>query len=474
MSNLVMPELIDACTTAASYEATVTGALYDIYKTATVLANSICYEGDSATQFKGYINSTTLNLVNGFLSVAREITETFNGVQGDFQAFESSGAGHIDDVTLDFLNTQIGTYKNKVSVLNSSMSSVYSSASQYIGVASGAASAAYSALAAVSTSLSTISTNLAAADASALSKVNTLYADILKLKQMVTGASNYCNLTCKEDYEKLDNITKQDWYVPYKQSVVLNELQEEDPFEYKSGNVSVGQKQWAAGSRPDVYAFAGGTYRNSHYVYSLENGVRSNVGGASVLSGSARAQYTDYLSASATAKILAGDYDLKAGWKPGEYMGAHAEGSVAVAKAAANAMIGPENANIYGKAEASFLTADGFAAAEFKNTSDWKFGVGGEASLASASASVGFSLFEAELSEKGPDGKKETTHLLSAKASASAKAGGGAKVAVESKRVLNGNVFDLSAVTVDLGLYAFIGVDLSITVPVLNPFGWGK
>ena len=286
---------------------------------------------------------------------------------------------------------------------------------------------------------------------------------------------NYCyNDNGKINADNLPKIQRQDWFEKAG-NLTLYFMLHEDPFHYTAGEVTVAEEQWAIGLCSDVYGYAGYSLLSASYETGREDGTAYAKGAASVLEENIYAQNTDYLSTQLEAKLGYAEGDAKAGWSK-DYVGARAEGDVGVAKIDTDTILGSEQLNLSIKGNAEVLTADAKAAFEFEDAGQYAIGFDLGATLAKASASLGLNIFEIEIKDQETeDIIVDNKSLLGFDLKASASAGVGAALWLESNTAYEMKFANINATEIKIDLEALIGVEVSISVPtpyIKPPWQW--
>jgi hypothetical protein len=291
---------------------------------------------------------------------------------------------------------------------------------------------------------------------------NELLERITKLKTFINSMMQYCyNEDGTINADKLNYIDSQGWFYKAGNVELYLKLQE-DPFVYEAGETTLLEDQWAVGLCSNVYAYAGYKVLTAEGECGVEDGTAFAKGKAAVASANGYAQFTDYLRAEAEIKVGYAEGEAKAGFSD-DYKGFRVDAKVGLLNANGTVALGSDEINAFVKGEVKVLCANGKVACEFEDDGEFAVGVDASATAASASFSVGGTLF----SYKNKESAIGNNPLLGMNVSASASAGGSISAWAESKTAYETEFVNINASTLKLKGEFLLGVDVSLTIPTL-------
>lgn len=107
MPRLVNDELTTLVEKLSTYKENLSTSVYEQYKTALVLSQTINLRGKAGDALKQYINVSHINLTQKIINVIAEITEVAEKMKNDFSNFETASNGIVGSGTLDNVRDQI-------------------------------------------------------------------------------------------------------------------------------------------------------------------------------------------------------------------------------------------------------------------------------------------------------------------------------------------------------------------------------
>lgn len=177
--------------------------IYGQYKNAYMLSLSNNYRGASATACKNYITKVTINIINGFLNVIQEMTDTLSEVKTTFLGYESEEDGIVNTDTLWSVDDEItGNYKNAFTSLMSEVDGVLQEAAKYISVTKISQDVVTDAYSSWEDKVTKINDDLLAADTTAKDKLDVLLGHMKSLESMIDGVGQIIDTEKHIDYEK--------------------------------------------------------------------------------------------------------------------------------------------------------------------------------------------------------------------------------------------------------------------------------
>lgn len=437
------------------------GILYSQYKNAYMLSSSNNYRGTSANACKNYISNVTINILQGFFNILSETEETLSGVRQCFLDYESTEDGIVDTDVLTQADGEVtDVYQADYRDLIGQVDGVLTTAAQYISLTPLSKAAVDGAYTALTGKLGDIHDDLISSDSTAKGKLDTLLTHMQALERMIDSVDQIIDAEGHIDYTMVSQLmTREDFYV--EDAEALSAVMEEDPFSYYANGGSGFEQQWAAGAFQDVYMFGGLSAWTGEYSAGYHDGRWEGKAQGSFFEANAGAQFTDYLRATAGATIVHGEGEVRAGFSS-DYIGVAAEGGASVLDANANVRVGTDDFNGYLDANATLFGASGYAKAEFDSPTDFCIGLGGDATLASADATLGVSFLSVSEEDSATG---EETSLFNLSATPEANAGVGADFLIESQKVIDTDFVDINTAHVKLGGKLGLGLTLDITIP---------
>jgi hypothetical protein len=450
-----------------TYEISSQDALYAQYKNTYKISVSNYFRGKAADSFKNYVTNGAINIISGFLDVTSDLTVVMDFLKAVFYQFEVNENGKIEEETLDYIQETLEGKKQIFEDAESELNAAIGQASQYIATKSLGLGDITSGYSDVKKAVKTIREDLYEIDSELVKSADELYQRITGLNTLIANVMGLCyNDNNEMNLDNIPDISKQEWFEKAG-NVTLYLLLQEDPFVYEAGVTTVAEDQWAAGLCSDVYAYAGYSFLSGSYEAGMENGSLFINAKGSIAEANGYAQFTDYLNANASAKFMHGEVDAKKGWSE-DYIGYHINAEVGVIDVEGNVVLGSEDLNAYVKGEASVLSADGKVAFEFEDDGEFAIGVDGSASVASAKASGGTTIFSYDDPDT-PDG--EDKRLLGFDVGVKAELGASFAAYAESKTAFESEYVNVNATTVNLDISFIVGAEVSFTVPTLH-FKW--
>lgn len=435
--------------------------IYGQYKNAYMLSLSNNYRGASATACKNYITKVTINIINGFLNVIQEMTDTLSEVKTTFLGYESEEDGIVNTGTLFSVDDEItGNYKNAFTSLVSEVDGVLQEAAKYISVTKISQDVVTDAYSSWEDKVTKINDDLLAADTTAKDKLDVLLGHMKSLESMIDGVGQIIDTEKHIDYEKVSDLVVSGSYYQEDDSN-LEKIKKDDPFSYYANGGSGWEQQWAQGFYQDVYAYAGVSAWTGEYASKYNNGKYSGNASSSFFQGDVGGQFTDYAKFNGTASAVHGEGKVNAGFSD-KYVGASASGKASLLNANGKVTLGTENFNGYITGDATLFGASGYAKCEFEDNGSFAVGLGGNVTGASAKAALGLS-FLGVSAKDSVTGKKES--LFGASITPEATYGTGADFLVEGKKVIDTDSIDVHTVHVKLGGKLGLGITADVTMP---------
>ncbi|MDT0108914.1 T7SS effector LXG polymorphic toxin [Listeria booriae] len=386
MPRLVNDELKEISTQLKSFKEKITEALYEQYKTSTVLSETINLRGTSGDAYKSYMAATHLHLIKKLINVIQEINDASTKIQKDFLGLEKDQNGIVGSGTIDDKVTKLNTSHQNFDTLDGTANNILNRAKEYISVSKLNQSEISSSFTTTDRELKKIITDLENMDNSSNSGLSGLQSRLLSLKNEINDISK--NFRDKNGIisSKVNGIKSEEWYGDEDKGL-FKEMSEDDPFTYAASEGSLAQEQWVAGAGSDIYGAATATGLGYNASFSMDNkSISGNVEG-NVFKLQADGQLTEYVNANGAFVLAHGAADFTI-----DTNGLAAKADVAMVKADGSLVVGVEDYNLFLNGEASALTAD----AGITLTKS-EIGASAHASLAEAEAKGGFEVFGVEV-----------------------------------------------------------------------------
>lgn len=467
MSRLINEEIAAMEETIKSYKTTVQEACYEQFKNAFTLTQSNNFRGAAADSYKEYISTATINLLNGLINASEELAATMENIKTTFLGLESEESGSIDTDTLSEVMQNLTTKNAGFISLDGEIQSTLSSAGEYISVTPLSTDTVNSAYTQLNSSVQQVGFDLETCNTNALQQADNMLSRLKDLRTNIDNISGQYYVNGEINYNKLPNMVSEPWY-KHEDVDNLERLYEGDPFSFSAGAGAVSEDQWAYGLASDGYAYAGYQLVGGSYEGQIRDGVASGSIQGSIFSANGALQITEYFNAKGNVDVLAASGKAKAGFSK-DYVGFSAEGSAVVAKASASAVLGNDAFNLKADASAQVLSANGYAKCEADSSGNFAFGLGGDASLAGAKASVGGSFLSVPMNGQKAGGEEIT--LFGAKVSGSAGVEAGAHFLVENTKVMDYGGVNINATHIKLGGKLGLGLEIDVTIPTIS-FDW--
>lgn len=470
MTRLINSNVADMLNQVNQYKKTVQDAFYEHYKNTYVLTETNNFRGEDANAYKEYLKIVTINYINAFINIAEEVSKTLEKMNSNYTSLESYEQGSIDTDILEDVRGNLNSTNESLQLLASEIDSLNNEASNYIYVENLNTPQILGTYSSIDSELCNIYDELTKVDSSSLTEANNLMDRINELTYQLKTISNEYHEDNKISADKVKKITMQEWYKTERTNN-LDAIKKEDPFFYDSGAKYGSEGQWAKGYASDTYAYAGYSNWGREYNTTKNKGVTSGSLTAFGYHGYEHAQITKY--ANQNADISLGNLSLsgKAGLSK-DYLGFEAKGKVAVVDATYSTVLGTDKFNGYVNFKASALSANGYINNYVKKNGDFDFGIGGKASAADASVTVGTSILNVpgnNQSKEYAGGKvsvSNSTSLLGLSVTGKAGESVSADFDISNTRVLDWGKINVNALHLKLGGCIGLGANVDVTVPV--------
>lgn len=475
MPRLVNKELSQIVDRLSAYKEKVSESFYEQYKTSLVLSKTINLRGKAGDALKQYINVSHINLTQKMINVADELLQAAEKVQTDFSEYESSVNGIVGSGTLDKVRNQMQRTNERFAEIDEQAEQLMYRAEEFISttnLSSGKVTDAYSN---IYDQLEKTKSGLEDTDSSLTASLKTVASRVGDLQTQIYALAE----TYRDDhgikYSRLNEIPNQKWYST-ETNHAFKDMQEDDPFSYSAGHVSVAEGQWVAGKNDTRYITASGymvgaegDFTRSGRLFSRENPLTmEGEGSAALLSGDVQGEMLwGYGNLDASGQILGAEGNMYVGKD-----GFDLDGKVAVAEVEGTAMVGTDNFNGYINGHAEALSAEAHARLKVPEDpdGDLNIGIGAKAQAATAGIEGGLSIFEVD-SPGGEmkDGKKpEKKSLLGLSGGVNVGPQVGAGVDISSEAVYSNDYFNVRANELDVDIRLGAGFKLSIAVPSIQ------
>ncbi|WP_164880650.1 T7SS effector LXG polymorphic toxin [Clostridium manihotivorum] len=472
MTRLVNSNVAEILSQINQYKKTVQDAFYEQYKNIFILTQTNNFRGEGADAYKEYLLSVTINYINTFINISEQVSATIEKMHSSYIALENSEQGSIDTSTVEEVRRNLNSKNEKFQYLVEEIDELNREAAQYIsvrGLNSSDISATYSN---IDTELYNICDDLTKADEAALKEANNLFEEINELANQLKTIANDYHKDKKISADMVKDIPSQQWYKT-ESNKNLSLLMKEDPFFYSANAKYRSEGQWAKGATSDVYIYGGYSAYGGAYTANTNDGVSSLDANGSLFNAYEAAQATKYFRQNANLSLGAAAVSGKMGFSK-NYIGFQGKGSVAAVDANASVVLGTDKFNGYAKGNATFLSASGYTNCYVNpSNGDFDIGIGGKATAAEASFSLGTSILTVPAQNSssqeyigGLVKVSKSTSLLAGSIKAKVGAGGSADFDLSSTKVLDFGEINVNALHVKLGGALGIGLDVDVTIPV--------
>lgn len=472
MSRLVNSDVTNIIEQVNEYKKIVQDAFYEHYKNIYKLSITNSFRGQGAEAYKDYIKVVSLNYINAFINITEEVSNTLDKMNNNFTSLEPYEKGSIDSESIKDIRKNLINKNKDFIELVSEIDTINEEASSYISVQSLNTQTITDGYSSIDGELSNINTELLDVDGNSLVEANNLFDRINDLILQLTNINNNYHADNKISTDKVNEITSEKWYKIESCTNLAIKI-DEDPFFYAADENYAFEDQWAKGATSDVYVYAGYSNYGGAYKGNLNNRIASgsfNLYGVHLYE---NAQFTKYLKQDAAMSLI----DIGAAGKAGltgEYFGFEGKGNAVVADVNASAVLGSDEFNAYAKGSASALSANGYANCYLKDNGDFNIGLGGKASVADASGSIGTSLFTIpgnEQSKEYADGKvkvKNSTSLLELSVTGKVGVSASANFNISNTEVLDFGEVNIDVMHIKLGGSLGLGADVELSIPVIT------
>ncbi|EPY2272061.1 T7SS effector LXG polymorphic toxin [Clostridium sporogenes] len=471
MTRLINSNVTDMLNQVNQYKKTVQDAFYEHYKNTYVLTETNNFRGEDANAYKEYLKIVTINYINAFINIAEEVSKTLEKMNSNYTSLESYEQGSIDTDILEDVRGNLNSRNESLQLLASEIDSLNNEASNYIYVENLNTPQILGTYSSIDSELCNIYDELTKVDSSSLAEANNLMDRINEITYQLKTISNDYHEDNKISADKVKKITMQEWYKTERTNN-LDAIKKEDPFFYDSCAKYGSEGQWATGLTSDAFIYSGYSSLGGEYNRTKNKGVISGDLTASLFNGYENAQFTKY--AKQNANISLGNLSLsgKAGLSK-DFAGIQAKGLIAAIDANASAVLGTDKFNGYIKGNATALSAGGYVNCNYKaSNGDFDIGIGGKASVAEASVTVGTSILSVPGNKESNEyagGKvkvSKSTSLLGLSVTGKAGESVSADFDLSNTRVLDFGKINVNAIHLKLGGCIGLGADVNVTVPV--------
>nr|WP_278246267.1 T7SS effector LXG polymorphic toxin [Clostridium polynesiense] len=395
--------------------------------------------------------------MTGMMDVSSEITSIAQVLTETFSQYESTQDGRVSEKALDHIGKTLKSKESTFSGAESELNAALKQAEKYISVKALNLDSVHSSYEKTNKALTKIREDLYAADDDALKNAQELLERITAFKTLIKNTMGHCySDDGKLNTDNIGNVKSQPWYTK-SSNLALHLMLQEDPFSYSAGEVTVSEDQWAAGLASDVYAYGGYSFLEASYEAGVEDGAAFAKGKAAAAAANGHAQFTDYLKLGASAKVLYGEGEAKAGFSE-EYVGFNVAGGAGVINAKGSAVLGSEKLNVAVNGEAKVLSADGKAAFAFEKDGQFALGVDASATAAEASAGIGTTI----LSYSDNNTQKD---LFGFGVAADAGVSADFAIYAESQTAIETDIININATSLKVKAQALLGFEVNVTVP---------
>jgi len=470
MSRLVNTEMEELVNRLSTYQSNIVAAVYEQYKSSTVLSRTINLKGETGDSMKEYMETVHINLTQKVINVSAELLEVACKMRESFLTYESDINGIVGTGTLDQEKKQLDGNNQEFDKLDEHGQNLVGRAAEFISTIRLPGETVHNTYEIAKKNIKETKGELLQTDQVCVNRIRPVTERINELLTEMYELSAYFKNKNGVISDKVKSIKEQPWY-SLENSGAFKVKSEEDPFSYKAGHKSLGQDQWVFGTSDSNYLSGTGYLLGMQGQQTINNGTYKANGEIAVAKGDLKGVTLFGLGKLDTeGEVLSGKGELEFN-RPDNFL---IHGNVSAVKAKSTAIIGTENFNGYASVKAKVLDADGIIA--FKNPKDrddsYHYGFGGTLDAASASAETGFTLFG--MNEVGGEYKLEDGHKVEPKkefglnGSVSAGVQGGARLEVKDDVVVNTKYVNIRATEITGELKLLLGVDFDATVPIIQ------
>ena len=282
---------------------------------------------------------------------------------------------------------------------------------------------------------------------------------------MITNIlNNYVTPSGKYNEAKFEKLKQEAWYIEGDASV-FDERQKRDPYVYDTAYYSVFEGQMAKGSQKDFYAYSDLSFVTLSKESKTEDGMSNLSGKFDLLSGTLNIHEEPLLKATASGRILHGDFDIGEKTNGDGYLKANAE------LYSANFRVSTLGDNLYAEiASKTYLKAD---VASYITSKKSEFGFDFGASADEVSVEAGFQL--GHYFVKDEDGNRVRKSLFKTEAEPMTSAGGSLTFKATEEQaydsVLGNQDWDVRVLNIKAGGSLGLGINFDISIPYIWPDG---
>ncbi|MBC1343623.1 hypothetical protein HB799_06080 [Listeria welshimeri] len=424
MPRLVNEDLQEMEDNVIDYKKNLTEAMYEQYKNAFILSQTINIRGASGNVLKEYMGNVQCNLTEKIINISDELAVKISDVKNTFLEFETQHNGIVGTGTINSIKAKMVEAQEEFSSSAYKANNVINDASAYISVVKLNTTCVIDAFNKTANKLDEIKGNLESADENVKTSLVSLKNRICDLNLQITDVnSNYRNAKgiIPEKLQKLKNET---WY-SNETGGLFSKMFENDPFVYAAGTAALAEEQWVGGMNENFYGqiYTSGVGASGDFKYS-DGGIVTS-GKAQLFNVNASAQISEYGNLNGNLNILGGS------------------GKFDLTNKGLDA-----NAEVYG------IKVDGTASL---GTDDYNGFINGEASIANAEANVTFEADEIAAGAHASWARAEGNAGLTI---AGYEVSGGGSVGVQA-----GGGFSISSTGISIDGALIFGIDLKIKFP---------
>ncbi|WLV24282.1 T7SS effector LXG polymorphic toxin [Aciduricibacillus chroicocephali] len=469
MARLVNEEMEDLVKKLEKYQSSLKDAVYEQYKSSTVLSRSINLKGKTGNSMKEYMEIVHINLAQKIINVSSELLEAARKVKDDFRSYESDAKGIVGSGTLDKEKENLGDSRTTFEELDSKGQKLVLRADEFISTVKLPGETVLHTYQTADSNIKKTKEELLSSDSTCTKNMSPVTERINELITEMNELSTHFKNENGVLTDKVSSIKEQPWYT-LENKGAFKALSEDDPFSYEAGEASVLEGQWVMGTSDKNYITQTGSVLSAR-------GEKTNDKGAYKVSGevSGAKLYTKAETAGGWLKYD-GTQSLLSGSGNAEFDGftrMAASGDASVVKSESTAMLGTDKFNGHVSLKASALSANGQAAFKLpKNADDTThIALGGRAEAATVKASAGITLFGMESmgGEHEKNGVKTTAKKdfgMNVEASAGWQAGVG--VEYKDEPVWKSDYLNINATSLNADLKLLLGVKLDVTIPTIQ------
>src|SRR5699024_3294145 len=118
----------------SAYKESLSDTVYEQYITAIILSKTINLRWLAGDALKEYMNVSHINLTQKIINVIDEITEVAEKIENNFSSFEADSHGIVGSGTLEQVQTEIKSKRDRFSEIDGTADQLLYRASEFIPI----------------------------------------------------------------------------------------------------------------------------------------------------------------------------------------------------------------------------------------------------------------------------------------------------------------------------------------------------